>query len=468
MLMGNLSSGDMTYSNNMWLSEPPPPHVHGFRMGDLDQQVFTEQDMLHIRGYEHYLRSGQGSNITAAMPPEMMDAALALMSPTPPQSNYGQGAQPVQHGRPRHQAQRSVSQSQRSNSLTMGYSQQQSPSALSPHATEFTPQYFRPHSSSFSGHSSIPMAVSVSQQQQQQPQSAGPVRNGSVSAANPHDIYAMRAAQSHLANRNNIPTSFNFGSDMNFNASGYMPPANRETETQVTERLMGTINALEPASADSTQPSTPVMNRHLMGSHGYGAIHMPEQVSVTSQPKQDGIMPNGFELQPVRPGKRKRTVSDDQDDAARRNSTGSGGLQDNPPSARPRSTKLRKTSHGTDSAASSGPRRRNTSTGGTKPFRVNLTEEEKRNNHILSEQKRRNLIKNGFDELNHLVPELQVGGMSKSNILLEVASFIQTLLDGNKELCQILGEDFSSREKVHIDAVEADKAAANSITAVKV
>jgi hypothetical protein len=83
--------------------------------------------------------------------------------------------------------------------------------------------------------------------------------------------------------------------------------------------------------------------------------------------------------------------------------------------------------------------------GSSKPggARENLTEEQKRNNHIQSEQKRRNLIKNGFIELNQLVPELRTGGFSKSNSLVEAAKFVKKLQAENDEL------------KAHVKAFDA-------------
>ncbi|KKY22466.1 putative hlh transcription [Diplodia seriata] len=74
------------------------------------------------------------------------------------------------------------------------------------------------------------------------------------------------------------------------------------------------------------------------------------------------------------------------------------------------------------------------------PARENLTEEQKRSNHILSEQKRRNLIKQGFDEMNELVPGLKAGGFSKSSTLMEGAKFLEDLIVGNQILRQALGE----------------------------
>jgi hypothetical protein len=75
---------------------------------------------------------------------------------------------------------------------------------------------------------------------------------------------------------------------------------------------------------------------------------------------------------------------------------------------------------------------------GQKAGRENLTEEQKRNNHILSEQKRRNLIKQGFDDLCELVPDLKGGGYSKSAMLVQAADWLENMLKGNEELRAML------------------------------
>ena len=83
--------------------------------------------------------------------------------------------------------------------------------------------------------------------------------------------------------------------------------------------------------------------------------------------------------------------------------------------------------------------RRRSSPVGRKPPRENLTEEQKRSNHIQSEQKRRNLIKLGFEDTNRMVPELRAGGFSKSNMLQEAAKFMRDLQKGNDQLSDIIG-----------------------------
>ncbi|OAA55932.1 hlh transcription factor [Niveomyces insectorum RCEF 264] len=89
--------------------------------------------------------------------------------------------------------------------------------------------------------------------------------------------------------------------------------------------------------------------------------------------------------------------------------------------------------HGDESAAGQ-QRRRRRSAAQAKPPRENLTEDQKRENHIKSEQKRRTLIKSGFDDLCDLVPSLHGGGFSKSVMLTMAADWLEELLRGNEVL----------------------------------
>ncbi|KAI8843612.1 hypothetical protein BC829DRAFT_446227 [Chytridium lagenaria] len=71
-----------------------------------------------------------------------------------------------------------------------------------------------------------------------------------------------------------------------------------------------------------------------------------------------------------------------------------------------------------------------------------LTEEEKRANHIQSEQKRRNLIRNGFQTLANLVPGLKTEQnaslSSKSIILGKTVEFVKYLERRNREMEEVL------------------------------
>ncbi|RHZ51014.1 hypothetical protein CDV55_103132 [Aspergillus turcosus] len=63
-----------------------------------------------------------------------------------------------------------------------------------------------------------------------------------------------------------------------------------------------------------------------------------------------------------------------------------------------------------------------------------LTEQEKKNNHIASEQKRRAAIREGFDRLTELVPGLEGQGRSESVVLRKTVDFIHMKLQERHEL----------------------------------
>ncbi|KAF9915594.1 hypothetical protein BX616_005812, partial [Lobosporangium transversale] len=69
-----------------------------------------------------------------------------------------------------------------------------------------------------------------------------------------------------------------------------------------------------------------------------------------------------------------------------------------------------------------------------KPYKELLTEEEKRANHIASEQKRRNTIRNGFKDMTEIIPDLKDVNSSKSTILFKAVDFIKHLERRNRNL----------------------------------
>ncbi|KAF9937869.1 hypothetical protein BGZ67_000755 [Mortierella alpina] len=110
------------------------------------------------------------------------------------------------------------------------------------------------------------------------------------------------------------------------------------------------------------------------------------------------------------------------------------------PSRRPRDIKdedrERNTSVISDGSVSDAA---NSTTGATattkrKPYKELLTEEEKRANHIASEQKRRNTIRNGFKDMTEIIPDLKDVNSSKSTILFKAVDFIKHLERRNRML----------------------------------
>jgi len=63
-----------------------------------------------------------------------------------------------------------------------------------------------------------------------------------------------------------------------------------------------------------------------------------------------------------------------------------------------------------------------------------LTEQEKKTNHIASEQKRRAAIREGFDRLTELVPGLEGQGRSESIVLNKTVEFMRLQLRERQEL----------------------------------
>jgi len=70
----------------------------------------------------------------------------------------------------------------------------------------------------------------------------------------------------------------------------------------------------------------------------------------------------------------------------------------------------------------------------TTPEKPRLTEQEKKNNHIASEQKRRAAIREGFDRLTELVPGLEGQGRSESVVLKKSVDYMREVLQERREL----------------------------------
>ncbi|KAM7190370.1 hypothetical protein V8F20_009765 [Naviculisporaceae sp. PSN 640] len=63
-----------------------------------------------------------------------------------------------------------------------------------------------------------------------------------------------------------------------------------------------------------------------------------------------------------------------------------------------------------------------------------LTEEEKKQNHIASEQKRRTAIREGFDKLSHLVPGMEGQARSEATVLKATVNFLVAQLEKRRQL----------------------------------
>jgi hypothetical protein len=211
---------------------------------------------------------------------------------------------------------------------------------------------------------------------------------------------------------------YTYGTDNSFNPAGYVVASPQDTEAAVTRRLMHDLRTLEPAtkdvmpSAESTRPSSPVVQRSSGHARAAPSDHSEDDSSDDDDDRAHKRRKNHHSSQ------RGDSVGDATSQVHHKSITLS------------RNGKSRRSTQDDSSS-----RKRKSPSASQKALRENLTEEQKRNNHILSEQKRRNLIKSGFEELHDLVPELRNGGLSKSNVLMEAANFLDQLIKGN-EACR--------------------------------
>jgi heteromeric Ino2p/Ino4p transcription factor len=69
-----------------------------------------------------------------------------------------------------------------------------------------------------------------------------------------------------------------------------------------------------------------------------------------------------------------------------------------------------------------------------------LSEHEKKANHIASEQKRRQAIREGFDRLTELVPGLEGQGRSESVVLKKTVDYMRLQLEERRRLVRRIEE----------------------------
>ncbi|KAF9698080.1 hypothetical protein EKO04_003381 [Ascochyta lentis] len=199
-----------------------------------------------------------------------------------------------------------------------------------------------------------------------------------------------------------LKRTYTFGTDDSFsNPAGFSAP-HQETEEQVTRRLMRDMRHSQTFIPDIPNPN------------------IPETTAQTrSTPAEDESEDESEE-----------TSSADDDQPAKKRKKSMQIKKEN----------IRKTALGTrvgkakKSSTAEDNKKKRASAAAQKLQRENLSEAQKRSNHILSEQKRRNLIKRGFDDLHDLVPEIRNGGLSKSSVLTEAANFLDKLIEDNESL----------------------------------
>ncbi|TGJ87115.1 hypothetical protein E0Z10_g1689 [Xylaria hypoxylon] len=257
-------------------------------------------------------------------------------------------------------------------------------------------------------------SFSLSHPTQDYSNSIGPARSNEPDTLFVDMMYGSQGSAPPPAERPQLQ----WGSDDHFNGNRNFVPAQHEsTEVLERKRMDSMREALRIASSNpNTRASSPIGNReaavHAISENPNGDIEVEEDI--TTPPRK----------------RRKSKAKMDREDGDNTAQLPSKAT------ARKRKSKTELIeSPGSSSAMQevSGKRRKSAPNQSKAP-RENLTDAQKRENHIKSEQKRRGAIKEGFDDLNFIVPNLQNGGYSKSSVLNMTGEWLDLLIKGNQIL----------------------------------
>ncbi|KAL7624372.1 hypothetical protein AAE478_005936 [Parahypoxylon ruwenzoriense] len=258
------------------------------------------------------------------------------------------------------------------------------------------------------------------------PEQNSPIRNRHAMPNEADTLFTdmMFGSSQAPTNQRQIETpDLQWGSDAGFaRAQGYVPPDNGYSEVLEQKRL-GVLKVFSISdSAATTRPSSPLANGES-SSHTVhdgnlnGHVNVKKECDIEAPPAKRRKSKT----------KAKEEIEEDGDD-----------ISSVPPKATARKRKSKPDLKGTAEASlaaqdTPGKRRKSTANSAKAP-RENLTDSQKRENHIKSEQKRRGAIKEGFDDLCEIVPNLKGGGYSKSTMLSLAGEWLEVLLKGNEEL----------------------------------
>ncbi|KAF1942035.1 hypothetical protein EJ02DRAFT_376692 [Clathrospora elynae] len=218
-----------------------------------------------------------------------------------------------------------------------------------------------------------------------------------------------------------LKRSYSFGTDYSFsNPSGYIVPNGQDNEMHAVH---SSIHHLQRSQH---------IPRTLVDIDGLGAGHSGSPIEHGRNLPVCVSDPDDDELLDEAPSSEDEEEEGSRPPKKRKKST--SRVSKDTPKKGARNAKNRKPSLMAESS-----KKKRTSAAAQRQQRENLTEEQKRNNHIHSEQKRRDLIKQGYEDLHELVPAVRGGGLSKSQVLMEAVNFLEKLIQDNDAYRQAVG-----------------------------
>ena len=223
------------------------------------------------------------------------------------------------------------------------------------------------------------------------------------------------------------PRRLQFGSDVRFEGQTFVAPPDQETPETLVKRRMNHLECLKPEpSPASTHPSSPILQKKNRNPTTYTTSHQEPSIIVGHKNDNDHDQMKSETPEP-KPRKRRKTDPDsDPDFEAPQKPSRQLSKRTKSSSAKKAPAPLGKSSR-ENSASQSRP-------SSVKSSRQHLTEEQKKSNHIISEQKRRDLIKQGYEGIREMVPALKDVKYSKGVMLEFAADWLEDIVKSNKDL----------------------------------
>ena len=226
------------------------------------------------------------------------------------------------------------------------------------------------------------------------------------------------------------PQRLQFGSDVRFEGQGFLAPPEQETEEAIVQRRIHNLECLKPdPSPASTHPPSPLLQKRKhsqlqYSDHDLGLFRQP--LIQSSGPPQTF---DHYEDPDPSPKKRRKAPADDDPEFEDPSTPARSHSKRAKSSASRTPAPIRQNSLTTPRTSSA--RKQQAS---IKNNRQVLSEEQKKTNHIISEQKRRNLIKQGYEGIQMLVPSLKNNKTSKGGMLESAADWLEDIIRCNEIL----------------------------------
>ncbi|KAI9885976.1 MAG: Cytochrome c oxidase assembly protein cox11, mitochondrial [Watsoniomyces obsoletus] len=233
------------------------------------------------------------------------------------------------------------------------------------------------------------------------------------------------------------PIEIRWGSDASFLDHGYVAPRGQETEEELTQDLLQKVEYMvAPAPPSNPQPSTHVSTPPGSASHDTLSTRGTSTSSGSRSLHDPPLVEEEMNLVVALPPKKKRRRSAREDGGAL---DGTDHVDAPTPAKKVRTKAAPKTPRARKNTIQTSPDAWNIpdtpgEDGSNQAGRVPLTEEQRRANHLKSEQRRRAIIQESYDELCQLVPGVNGAGYSKRAVLIEAGNWLEGLLEGNEVL----------------------------------